>query len=166
MFIRVKKIKGNKYAYLVENKLKKGKIQQKVLSYLGKVCYFEKLKNNEFLEYNSIQNIDNYIKRSKEDIIKDLIEFEMVRHGFKKNKNFLANKDVSFDLSKTWFEEKKVLAINEGFLCNYGIERLLNLKLKGEDEEKGLMLAKAFVESGINVPKEIFVELFHKFNNQ
>ncbi|MBL7055291.1 hypothetical protein ISS07_00085 [Candidatus Woesearchaeota archaeon] len=34
-FIRVKKIKGNEYFYLVENVREKGKIRQKVLKYIG-----------------------------------------------------------------------------------------------------------------------------------
>ncbi len=36
-YIRNKKIKGNTYYYVVEGKLVKGKVKQKVLLYLGNI---------------------------------------------------------------------------------------------------------------------------------
>lgn len=36
-FIRIKKIAGHEYKYLVVNVRKNGKVKQKVLKYLGKV---------------------------------------------------------------------------------------------------------------------------------
>ena len=44
-FIRSKKIKGQTYYYIVENRLVEGKVRQKVLRYLGKAdSILEKLK--------------------------------------------------------------------------------------------------------------------------
>jgi hypothetical protein len=37
MFIRAKSVKGKKYAYLVENIWKKGKVKQVVKKYIGKI---------------------------------------------------------------------------------------------------------------------------------
>ena len=59
-------------------------------------------------------------------------------------------------------DSKKVaIKINEGYLCNYTLSRLINFKIK-EDEEVGLVLAKVFVDAGINIPKDLFVKVFEK----
>lgn len=42
-YIRNKKIKGNTYYYIVEGKLVKGKVKQKVKRYLGNVDRIEKV---------------------------------------------------------------------------------------------------------------------------
>jgi hypothetical protein len=39
VYIRSKKIKGKTYYYIVEGKLIKGKVRQKVLRYLGNVAH-------------------------------------------------------------------------------------------------------------------------------
>ena len=36
-YIRSKKVKGNKYYYIVEGKLVRGRVKQKVIKYLGNI---------------------------------------------------------------------------------------------------------------------------------
>jgi len=52
--------------------------------------------------------------------------------------------------------------MNEGFLCSYTLARLFNFKFGIEMENEGMEFAKAFVEAGIEVPKEVFVGIFGK----
>jgi hypothetical protein len=54
------------------------------------------------------------------------------------------------------------IAINNGFMCRYTLIGLLDFKPSGDEEHDGYMLARAFVEAGINVPHDIFVILFEK----
>ena len=51
VYIRSKKIKGKTYYYIVEGKLIKGKVKQKVLLYLGNI--------------ESIINVFNFYNKSK-----------------------------------------------------------------------------------------------------
>lgn len=181
VFIRTKKIKkksGNvyTYAYLVENKWKKRavgkqKSRQKVKAYLGRVYNLEKKSELEFTEFRSIDNVEKYLKDTdKKDIIIDLVKFELLRHGFDEVGNFVSNGDIFLDLSKKEFsivEDYKnkggiVLKLNEGFMCRETVKGLINFYVEGTEEEIGYKYAKAFIEAGINVPKEIFVGLFGK----
>ena len=58
-FLRIKKVKGNEYAYLVENKWKSGS-RQKVKGYIGRVHRFDKKEDKDFLGFKGINNIDEY----------------------------------------------------------------------------------------------------------
>ena len=53
-YIRSKKIKGNTYYYIVEGKLIRGKVKQKVKRYLGNVIHIEKVF--DFYDKNKEQN--------------------------------------------------------------------------------------------------------------
>ena len=93
-FIRVKKIGGKEYAYLVENKWYKrgfkGKgrgSRQKVSKYLGRVYYFDKADGWDFLTFKSINNLEQYLKdnsNNKNQIFRDLVEWELFRHNVDK----------------------------------------------------------------------------------
>ncbi|MBD3163952.1 hypothetical protein GF323_02020 [Candidatus Woesearchaeota archaeon] len=201
-FIRIKRISGKEYAYLVSNKWRKrlkrkkgerkgetkpGKgSRQKVNKYLGRVLKLDKVKEMGFFEYINIKENADYLKSSKEKIVRDLAGYELFLRGFvKKGKEGKGGKEgtgqrarkvdkmtlgrLCFDLDSRKFtdtcgkEIKAVLEMNEGFLCRHTLHRLLNFKLKHEDErEDGIGLAKAFLEAGLKVPKEIFIGYFQK----
>ena len=57
--------------------------------------------------------------------------------------------------------KKIAIAMNEGFLTNYAIKKILRFEAFDEEED-GYLLAKIFVEAGINIPKEVFVGFFKK----
>jgi len=160
-FIRIKRISGKDYAYLVENRWYKRKSgnkgrgpRQKVSKYLGRVYSFNKIYNNDFLNFNNINNLEQYIKNNeKNKIIKDLIEWELFKHGVTK-KEFT----IDYSNKKILKNNKEVsLKINEGFLNSYTLGRLFNLKAGNS-----YYLAKCFVEAGIEIPKEVFVGVFGK----
>ena len=160
-FIRVKKISGKEYAYLVENKWYKrgfkGKgrgSRQKVSRYLGRVYFFDKADGWDFLTFKSINNLEQYLKNNsnnKNQIFRDLVEWELFRHSIDKN-------EFTIDLNnkKILNGKKEVsLRMNEGFLNSFTLSRLFNIS-----SNDSYYLAKCFVEAGIEVPKEIFVGIF------
>ncbi len=166
MYIRVKNVKGNEYAYLVQsewrkrnNNGKKGP-RQKVKGYLGKVYRFDVVKDVDFLNFISISDVNEYIKKnSKESIVKDLVEWEMHKHQINKD-DFL----IDFKNKKIIKDNRNVVfRINEGYLCGETVNKLINLRNK-EEEQQGLELAKRFVQAGIKVPNEVFVGYFGKTN--
>lgn len=168
-FIRIKKINGKEYAYLVENKWykrgfkSKGKgSRQRVSRYLGRVYSFDKANEQDFCYYKNINDVQQYlIDNNYEEVIKDLVRWELHRHN------------IDFTLYNVDFSSKKItknirtvsgnpvskkevsLRLNEGFLNSYTLRRLFNLR-----KEDSFYLAKCFVDAGISVPKEIFAGLF------
>ncbi len=165
MFIRVKKIKGFPYAYLVKNTWTDNGPRQKIIKYLGRVYELEKKNDVTFSDFIKI----DLVKYSKENkyrkIIHDLICFELTKHGFKKDKeNKFQIECVEIDLKEENPLKNNVLKINEGFLCNYTLNKILNYQPKKNkfDEEIGLDMAKLFVNAGLEIPGEIFIELFEK----
>jgi len=158
-YIRIKRINGKEYAYLVESKWYKRKFKaknkgprQKVSKYLGKVYSFVKDNDIGFFDFKVLSNAEQYlVDNNYEEIIKDLVRWELFRHNIDVNEF-----NVDFNSKKILTNNKEVsLKLNEGFLNSYTLRRLFNLK-----SNDSLYLAKCFVEAGIEVPKEVFVGLF------
>ena len=158
-FIRIKKIKGKEYAYLVENKwykrgfAAKGKgSRQSVSKYLGRVYSFGRAQDIGFLEFLNQQEYEQYlIHHTQEEILRDLVLWELARNGVERSL-FV----VDFKAKKIRKDGKEVsLKFNEGFLNSYTLRRLYSL-----DDEDSMHLAKCFIEAGIEIPKEVFVGLF------
>jgi len=173
MFFRIKNIKNKNgkiypYAYLVDNKwYKRGNKnrgkgpRQKVVKYLGRVFLFSKENDVDFLSFLDVPNYENIIKKNNKKIIKKLIEWEFHRYDVD-NKEFLVNFD-----EKTVNKNNKEISIklNEGLLNSYTLKKLLGFKYKGDEREDGYRLAKLFVDTGLDVPKEVFVGIFNKGYN-
>lgn len=164
-FLRLKKINNQQYCYLVENKHTKNGPRQKVKKYLGKVLGLEKKKDLDFFEYFKINDLNNYFKKNKKEILSDLIKFELVKHGFKEKRNFLINQHFSFN-KKTFqlLKNKKeiVLFLNQGFLSAFTFKRILSFRKTRDFSQDAHALAKYFIEAGINIPKEIFIRFYQK----
>lgn len=156
-FIRVKnrkfKEKDFDYAYLVENKRGRFGPRQRVIRYLGRIYKFEKIKDFEF--------------EIKEDSYKDsLISLyinELKRHGFRKRGGVFYRKNCFADLEGlNVFDKngkKSVLQVNAGFICDYSLKELFNLKFEDKEEFKK-EFAKKLVLSGLDVKPEVFVGLY------
>jgi len=164
MFFRIKKINNTKYAYLVDNKWykRKGKgrgrgSRQKVKKYLGRVYEFNKVEDKEFPIFKNIDNMEEYINNNeKNSIIKDLISWEVFRH--KIGNEFI----IDSNKIKVLKDNKEVsLALNEGFLNSYTLARLINYKF-GHNEQEGYKFAEAFIQAGIDIPKDVFIGIFGK----
>jgi len=133
-FIRVKRIAGKEYAYLVENKWykrrHKGKNKgprQKVSKYLGRVHVFSKVHDVDFYNFKKINDLEQYLRNNsnnKNQIFRDLVEWELFRHGINKEEF-----TIDFSNKKIIKGKKEVsLRMNEGFLNSFTLGRLFNLK--------------------------------------
>ena len=165
-FVRIKKIKNKEYAYLVENRWTNKGARQKSIGYLGKVIRLNKRKNPlSFDEYIKKENIilENL---STKEIALNLIKLELINHNFKgKENHFMENKEIRFNLTDFSVKQQDkpvVIHLNESFMCNHNISRLLNFSEEGDEDKVGFELAKAFVDAGITVPKELFVSMFER----
>lgn len=173
-FIRIKRFKrkdGTKveYAYIVENKRNRkiGKVKQKFRKYLGRVYRFDKVRDREFAEFHNIEDMQKYmVNNSARSIIGDLIHFELNNHGFVNEAEVLKKGDCFVNIREgTVYNQNGnyvALALNEGLLTTYAISGLINFKATFSDDETGYKLAKAFVEAGLKIPKEVFVGIFEK----
>tara|TARA_Y100000034_G_C6807769_1_gene362842 strand:- start:46 stop:552 length:507 start_codon:yes stop_codon:yes gene_type:complete len=167
MYIRTKQRKNGKYAYLVKNKRLKTKKHPKqiTIKYLGKVYTPEKIGSKTLYEP------EQYIKKnSSKDIMKHLLELELLNHNFKKNKNIysLDNLTVNLTNNKVTNNNNKIsIELNEGFLNNYTLKQLFNYKHQPLQPlmEQGKNLANLLVSIGLKLDDEIFLRLFEKIHN-
>ncbi len=155
MFVRVKKIKGNYYAYNVQNRRVRGKVKQRVKGYIGKTLIPKKTNEKDFFEFTG-KDVNSYKKHLKETV-EDLIKWELFKHDLK---------DVKIDIKKsslTKDNEKIVIKLNEGYLYDKTIKSIIKFHAVGDDEYFiGKEFAEVFVKAGIDIPKELFVKLFEK----
>jgi hypothetical protein len=152
VFVRIKKLKGREYAYLVENEWTINGSRQRVKGYLGRVI--KPLKRKE--EEAAIENLDY------RQAVLELVKQELLNHGFSEELTF---ENTYVDLSEhkiTKAGRNVVLALNEGFLCSQTLKEALEIELTGYEEQAGTQLAKALLELGLSLPKDTFVELFEK----
>ncbi len=168
-FVRIKKIKGKEYGYIVENTWKGKGSRQKVKAYLGKVVRLQRIKEENFFDYFRVEQREDYLKNiSKDALVISIIKFELINHGFVEEKGLMRNGNISVDLSQLDVRDgnKRVaLAMNDGFLADITLRRLIEFQEKGSQAELSLKLAKAFVEAGIKVNEELFVAVYEKIVN-
>lgn len=164
MFIREKIIYNQPYAYLVKTRWdkKSKKVKQKVHKYLGRIHRLDRIKNTTYSEYFKIDNFETHL--SKVDIrnlVRNLIELELYRHGFiRKTKLRMFNGDITIDLEKM----EKVYALNEGFLNRYTVKEIYKYdKLLEEGTiDVPFKFAALFVNAGLDIDKDLFIELYRK----
>ena len=172
-YVRVKKFKrknGNilEYLYSVESKRNRvrKKVRQKFKGYLGRVYRLSKVNEKKFLETVDSEP-DIYLKMAtKEKIIHDLIRFELIRHGFTLIGNKWIKDNLSVDLKKNKIINGKksdcVLAMNEGYIYNKRMRELYKYDHIDDTKQSGLELARLFIESGIDVPQDVFIGYYEK----
>lgn len=144
MFIRLKKIQGKSYAYLVENEWTPWGSRQKVVSYMGRVIQVERKK-------------DNYVKLTGDfrESVKQLVEQEIGNH----------NAGIDFD-GKTVKKDGKetIIEMNEGFLCKHTLKELLEFEIEERPDKTAEKLAKALLGAGLRVNDEQMLHLFEVIN--
>jgi hypothetical protein len=142
-FIRVKKIQGKEYAYLVSNSWKQGGPKQSVKKYLGRIIRPQKKSHRPFIEYDP-----QFTDKPYPTIIHELISWEITRHSIQEEEII----------------HGKVFAINEGFLCNETILRIIKFRVLSNEsqEQTAIRLAKYFVEAGVEIPQEVFICVYQK----
>lgn len=172
MFIRIKKIKGLEYAYLVKSVWKDKTARQKVVQYLGKVYILKKTSTASFetfceQEKKDLENAD------LKTIIQALMEWTLWQHSFIKDP--LVQKKWLFENGKVVGDPEKLkitsgkkdvtLKVNDGYMNACTVKALVDIQLNKNTEEQrqaATSLAKAFVDAGIEVPQDIFIEIFQK----
>ncbi len=162
VFVRIKRISGKEYGYLVSNSWTGSGPRQKVSGYLGKVIRPEKAKSEElraFLGLTSEQELAGWIgKGSFREIAAALIMLELKNHGISESSSHKINTEAAeFTDDKG---KKVVFAMNDGFLCNHTAKKLL--EYQPEADYSGYNLADALTAAGIAAEKEVFISLFGK----
>jgi len=174
MFVRIKKINGQKYGYLVKNTWTEKGPRQKVSKYLGKIAILENSESSktattekEFEKYIGKTLTEHLAETTAKKIIIDLIKAELSRNGFKqKNEMFFLDKiEISIENKKVTIQKTPaVVKLNDGYLCELTLNNLIEFRPKEDktDDELGYALAKAFSDAGIRVPKQVFIAVFEK----
>jgi hypothetical protein len=157
-FVRIKKIKGSEYGYLVENTWTAQGSRQKVKAYLGKII---KPAKNAELPTPELKD------SSYADALKAVAKWTLLQHGFQEGSaSMLMQGTVLADLGEGRFINKNnpaVIAMNEGFLCKQTFEQAVHFIPSSNNEETmGKELANVLLEAGLSVPHEVFVQLFEK----
>lgn len=173
MFIRIKKIKGLEYAYLVKSVWKKKTPRQKVVQYLGRVHAPKKGSTISVEEFCVQEKKQITEKTAHPEIVRALFEWTLCQHGFMKDpliqKKWLYNNGkIIADPEKCTLSTKKrdvTLKINEGYMNAFTLKELLVIRLNknlDEPRQAATILAKAFVNAGIAIPQNVFIDVFQK----
>jgi len=161
MFVRAKTIKGQKYAYLVKNTWKKGKVSQETKKYLGRIIPL--LDSNPSFIPNKID-----FNFSLKECMLLLLKNEFYSRGFinhsRQNALVFDNIIINFSTNKILKDDKNiVLFLNNRYFYSDSFKDLISFfRPEVEDDVKGQKLAQAFSDAGISISKEDFVGLYHK----
>ena len=160
-FVRVKRVYGNQYGYLVENFWNGGGTNQKVTRYLGKVLSPEKVKSESLAGFLKVADLGKYVRESDfRVIVRDLVRLELQNHGVK-------SEDFTVDFEEGAVCSKKgkgvVFAMNDGFLCGYTLKSLVEYD-HGKDYS-GYVLADLLTAAGLLPGQDFFIELYGKFSS-
>lgn len=166
MFIRVKKIKNKEYCYFVQNKWKKNRgTHQKVKEYLGPLLRMN-CKENNFFDFYKIKDLNIFLKKKdKKALLFDILKWQLSNLGFKKDNDELKKNDLTFNKKVMTLKKnnkKIVIRNNEGYLCSQTIKSIIQFEKTGDIEKDSVALARAFVDAGLNIPKEVFIAFFEK----
>jgi hypothetical protein len=158
-FVRVKRISGGEYAYLVENSWTGKGARQKVGQYLGKVHRPEKAKSEGLGAFLGISDVGKHVRSNDfKRVAADLIRLELHNHDVKKD-----DFEVDFDnfTVKNSRGRNVAVAMNNGFLCGRTLK-----SLAGYDADKdysGYLLADLITAAGIVPEQDVFIEIYGKF---
>lgn len=189
-FIRIKKIKGKEYAYLIKNKWTKKGPRQKASKYLGPVIKLDENLDNSSekkIEIEENENLANYLEKKYNlelekifeekkinELLKEIIFFELKKKSFieyfgkkgtKKDSLIFENCIVDLNNLKIYLLDTEipcVLFLNSDFMCEYTLKKIYNFLEYGNEMDIAKKLAKTFISAGIPLENEIFISLFKK----
>ena len=164
-FVRIKRISGREYAYLVTNSWTGSGPRQKVAKYLGRVIRPQKAKSEPlgaFLGLTTEQNLGQWIGNSGfGEIAAALMKWELNNHNITDGGNV-----YKINIAAAEFLDDKgkpvVFALNDGFLCSYTAKKLLEYDAAAAADYSGYNLADTLTAAGIAVEKDVFITLFGK----
>ena len=143
-YIRVKRISKYKYAYLVESVSSPKGPRQKVKKYLGKVYDVGEVSR------------DSVSGKSRKEFVRELIR-DVLREF---NSSEIKVDYDSFSFAKKSSRKDVVLKVNDGFLCEFTVNLILKFRKSGDLQKDGYKLAKYFLDAGLPVSQEEFVEFY------
>lgn len=161
MFVRAKTIKGQKYAYLVKNVWKKGKVKQVTKKYLGRIIFLPDTNP-------SFSPISVDFSSSLKDCMVSLLKNEFFSRGFSAHsrQNAVVFEDIiiNFSTFKITNDGKNVvLFLNNRYFYPELIRDFVTFyQPESEDDVPGQRLAQAFSDAGVSISKENFVLLYKK----
>ena len=162
VFVRIKRISGKEYAYLVSNSWTGSGPRQKVSEYLGKAIRPAKAKSEglgAFLGITSDRELADWIAKSSfAEIAAALIKLELKNHDMEDSRGYKTNAEKAEFTDENG--KKTVFAFNDGFLCSYTAKKLLDYD--GAADYSGYNLADALTAAGIAAEKDVFILLFGK----
>jgi hypothetical protein len=161
-FIRIKRISGKEYGYLVANSWTGSGPRQKVSKYLGRVIRPEKAKSEAlqaFLGLTAEQELRQWMgKNSFKEVAAALIRLELKNHGINDNNSYKTAVETADFLDDKG--KPIVFALNDGFLCSHTAKKLLEYDPAAD--YSGYNLADSLTAAGIAVDKNVFITLFGK----
>ncbi|MFT4312075.1 MAG: hypothetical protein ACMXYF_02500 [Candidatus Woesearchaeota archaeon] len=169
MFIRIKKVSGKTYAYLVQNVWTSAGTRQKAKGYLGRVYVCNPVLIDA-VDFSCLQPDKNRQKQAIELVIEIFLE----KLGFVKEKASwklsIEKKIITYSGKKLFCAKKPVvLQVGEGYFCTYTIQKLFSLSSDLEkieqSRQRAKLLALRFVNAGIQLDAPVFIQLY-KFISQ
>jgi hypothetical protein len=152
MFIRIKRISGQQYAYLVKSVWTDRGARQKNQKYLGKVVH--------------LGSVPYDIPEVSSSFVSDSIHQLLIAAGFNYDKVYTKD-DIQITSDQVTRKDKPcVLAINDGFLCDDTLKNALALEHPKHIQDlinEGKLtttLAKSLVEAGLLVDEETYISLY------
>ena len=161
MFVRMKRVKGRDYAYLVKNRWTRTGPRQRVVGYIGAVFTIERVAEKPLGKCIDCP-LEDFFKGKPREIITNLIVRELLCHGFRKSeRNWWVNGELEVNPTRGFVKRRGrnvAIALNEGFLCKQTVRELRELLVGGAFT--GRELANGILEAGILIEKENFVRLY------
>ncbi len=165
MFVRVKLIKNQKYAYLVENKWHKSKksARQKTTKYLGKIITLKK-------DTVPVQSLDktSLFSQPLKDACVILLKLELEKYGFLEEKESIFKYgQIIIDLNQRKITQggKPVsIELNQGFLNNYTIQEIMDYRPpEATRKEVAKSLATTLISGGLELDPSFFIDFFQNY---
>ena len=162
VFVRIKRISGKEYGYLVTNSWTGSGPRQKVAKYLGRGIRPQKAKSEPlgaFLGLTSENDLKEWIRKSSfGEIAAVLLRLELRNHGIDGNNSY----EISAEKAEFLDGKGKplVFALNDGFLCGHTARNLL--EYEPATDYTGYNLADALTAAGVAADKDVFIEMFGK----
>jgi len=154
MFVRVKNIKGKKYAYLVENEWTPWGSRQRVAKYLGKAHPLTRYQDER-----------SQLPLGYPETIRALVAQELKNHGFLHENDTLRSDAISIHLTQRTVKQgtkNATLQLNEGFLCDHTLTQLFAFEPADRPDITAKKLANTVLEAGLKLTEEDFVHLFEQ----
>lgn len=158
MFVRVKNIKGKKYAYLVENEWTPWGSRQRVAKYLGKMQPLTR-----YSEHTTT------LPSGYKESVTALVISELKNHGFVHEGDVLKSEAISVHLGEkkvTLGAKNVALQLNEGFLCDHTLTQLLAFTPEERPDVTAKKLANTTLEAGLKLSQEQFLHLFEQVKTE